>query len=207
MCLRHKEACKMTDESLALKAKNGDEIAMNELLTSYKTAVTRQARSYFLIGGDMEDIVQEGMIGLYKAIISFNPDRSASFKTFASVCIKHQIQSAIKVASSEKNKILSSALPIWEQSEVDDEYESRLEILIPSNLPSPDDKVIAHESLQELKKKIKQTLSPLEIKVLNLYLKGYSYSEISDVGDISKKSIDNALTRIKNKLTFLKKAE
>lgn len=197
----------MTDEILAIKAKDGDENAMNELLTNYKSIVNRIARSYFLVGGDMEDIVQEGMIGLYKAVVSFNPARNASFKTFATVCIKHQIQTAIKIASSEKNKILSSALPIWEQSESEDDYESRIEIIIPSNLPSPDDKVIASENIKELKTKIKKTLSPLEVKVLNLYLKGYNYSEISNLGEISKKSIDNALTRIKNKLTFLKKAE
>lgn len=197
----------MTDEILALNAKAGDEIAMNELLIKYKSIVNKIARSYFLVGGDMEDIIQEGTIGLYKAILGFNPNRSTSFKTFAVVCIKHQIQTAIKIASSEKNKILSSALPIWEQSDGEEDYESRLEIIIPSDLPSPDDSLIANENIQELKAKIKKSLSPLEVKVLNLYLKGYSYKEISDLGEISKKSIDNALTRIKNKLTFLKKAE
>lgn len=197
----------MTDEILALNAKAGDEIAMNELLIKYKSIVNKIARSYFLVGGDMEDIIQEGTIGLYKAILGFNPNRSTSFKTFAVVCIKHQIQTAIKIASSEKNKILSSALPIWEQSDGEEDYESRLEIIIPSDLPSPDDSLIANENIRELKAKIKKSLSPLEVKVLNLYLKGYSYNEISDIGEISKKSIDNALTRIKNKLTFLKKAE
>lgn len=196
----------MTDELLAAKAKNGDENAMNELLTKYKNTVNMLARSYFLVGGDMEDIVQEGMIGLYKAICSFSPTKHASFKTFASICIKHQIQNAIRKASSQKNMLLSSALPICEQEDGEDDVE-KSEIILPSSLPSPDDTVIANESIQELKKKINDTLSNLEIKILSLYLKGYSYNEISNIGGYSKKSIDNALSRIKNKLTFLKKAE
>lgn len=197
----------MTEEELITKAKSGDENALNSLLSDYKNTVNKIARSYFLVGGDMEDIVQEGMIGLYKAILHYSPQRNASFKTFANVCIKHQIQSAIKIASSEKNQVLSNALPIWDKSEIDDEGENRIEIIVPSALPSPDDKVIAYENMQELKAKIKKTLSPMEVKVLSLYLRGYNYNEISNLGEMSKKSIDNALTRIKNKLSFLKKAE
>lgn len=197
----------MSEEKLALLAQNGDESAMNELLIKYKSVAAKLARSYFLVGGDMEDIVQEGMIGLYKAIITFRENKHASFKTYATVCIRHQIQSAIKKASSEKNMLLSSALPIWEQTADEDDYDSKLEIIIPSALPEPLTKVIASENVQELKQKLKKTLSPMEIKVLNLYLKGYSYNEISEKGDLPKKSIDNALSRIKNKLSFLKKAE
>ncbi len=195
----------MTDEILALKAKDGDEEAMNELLTKYKSTVNMLARSYFLVGGDMEDIVQEGMIGLYKAILSFSKEK-ASFKTFATICIKHQIQTAIRKASSQKNMLLSSALPIYELEDNEDDAD-KSEIILPSQLPSPDDTILANENMTELKKKIKQSLSTMEIKILALYLKGYSYNEISDIGGYSKKSIDNALSRIKNKLTFLKKAE
>ncbi len=195
----------MTDELLALKAKNGEEEAMNELLTKYKSTVNMLARSYFLIGGDMEDIVQEGMIGLYKAILSFSGEK-ASFKTFAHICIKHQIQTAIRKASSQKNMLLSSALPIYELEDNEDDMDKN-EIILPSQLPSPDDTILANENIKELKKKINENLSNLEIKVLSLYLKGYSYNEISEIGEISKKSIDNALSRIKNKLNFLKKAE
>ena len=197
----------MSEEKLALLAQNGDESAMNELLIKYKSVAAKLARSYFLVGGDMEDIVQEGMIGLYKAIITFRENKHASFKTYATVCIRHQIQSAIKKASSEKNMLLSSALPIWEQTADEDDYDSKLEIIIPSALPEPLTKVIASENVQELKQKLKKTLSPMEIKGLNLYLKGYTYNEISEKGDLPKKSIDNALSRIKNKLSFLKKAE
>ena len=156
-----------------------------------------------MTGGDIEDIIQEGMIGLYKAIMHFNGSKNASFTTFATICIKNQIQSAIKVASSDKNKALSSALPIAEQVDDDDE-DGEVEIIIPSLLPSPDDKVISKEHLKEIATIIKKTLSDMEYKVLYLYLKGYNYDEISKASGLNKKSIDNALTRIKSKLAFLK---
>lgn len=193
----------MTDEELSLKAQEGDESAVKSLLSSYKSLVNQIARSYFLTGGDIEDIVQEGMIGLYKAIMHYKDNKTASFKTFASTCIKNQIQSAVRVASAEKNKILSTALPIIDQINGDDE-DDKVEIIFPSDLPSPDDKVIEKERICEIIKQIKATLSPMELKVLSLYLKGYNYNEISKIGGFSKKSIDNALTRIKNKLAFLK---
>lgn len=193
----------MTDEELSLKAQEGDESSVDILLSKYKSLVNKIARSYFLTGGDIEDIAQEGMIGLYKAIIHFNQQKNASFKTFASTCIKHQIQSAIRIASSEKNKVLSSAIPLINQTDNDEDEELK-ELPIPSDLPSPDDKLIEKEKLQEIKQKIYQKLTPLELKVLSLYLKGYSYNEISQIGNINKKSIDNALSRIKTKLSFLK---
>lgn len=193
----------MTDEELSLKAQEGDESSIDILLSKYKSLVNKIARSYFLTGGDIEDIAQEGMIGLYKAIIHFNQQKNASFKTFASTCIKHQIQSAIRIASSEKNKVLSSAIPLIDQTDNDEDEELK-ELPIPSDLPSPDDKLIEKEKLQEIKQKIYQKLTPLELKVLSLYLKGYSYNEISQIENINKKSIDNALSRIKTKLSFLK---
>lgn len=194
----------LSDEELASFAQNNDEMAVNTLLKKYKSLVNQIARSYFLTGGDMEDIVQEGMIGLYKAIMHFKSTKSASFKTFASTCIKNQVQSAVRVASSEKNKVLSSAIPIIDQLNSDEEDEK--EIIFPSDLPSPDEKLIEKESLKEIMTKIKETLSSLELKVLTLYLKGYSYNEIAKISNLNKKSIDNALTRIKNKLSFLRQS-
>lgn len=192
----------LTDEELSPLAQNGDENAVNTLLKKYKSLVNQIARSYFLTGGDMEDIVQEGMIGLYKAVMNYKAGKSASFKTFASTCIKHQVQSAVRVASSEKNRILSTALPIIDQLNSEDEDEK--EIIFPSDLPSPDETLIEKERLNEIVKKIKDVLSEMELKVLVLYLKGYSYNEIANIENISKKSIDNALSRIKNKLAFLR---
>ncbi len=191
-----------SDEELALLAQGGNEKALNDLLKKYKSLVNQIARSYFLTGGDIEDIVQEGMIGLYKAIMHYKSNKTASFKTFASTCIKNQVQSAVRVASSEKNKILSTALPIIDQLNSDEEDEK--EIIFPSDLPSPDEQLIEKERMNEIVDKIKKSLSSMELKVLNLYLKGYSYNEISKISNLSKKSIDNALSRIKNKLSFLK---
>lgn len=193
----------MTEEKLIFEAQKGNAEQLNTLLSSFKSLVNKIARSYFLIGGDMEDIVQEGMIGLYKAILNYSPDKHASFKTFASTCIKHQIQTAVKVASSEKNMILSTAMPIAERLKQDDD-EEELEILVPSSLPLPDDKILEQERIKELNSIITKTLSPLENKILSLYLKGYSYTEIAHIGNINKKSVDNALSRIKTKLSFLK---
>jgi len=150
----------------------------------------------------MEDIVQEGMIGLYKSITHFDNQKNASFKTFATTCIKHQIQSAVRIASSEKNKLLSQALPIAEDHNEEDDEE--IELLIPSSLPSPDDEVLKNEKRFEIYSIINQNLSDMEKKILALYLKGYSYNEISEIANLSKKSIDNGLSRIKNKLSNLK---
>ncbi len=193
----------MTDEEIVIKAQNGDENAVNELLSKYKSLISKLSRSYFLIGGDIEDILQEGMIGLYKAIMNFKDKKNASFKTFATTCIRNQIQSAIRVASSEKNKVLSSALPIMEKNNNEDD-EEEVEIIVPSSLPLPEDQVLEKEKVKEIFDAIKSSLSSLEYKVLLLYLKGFNYNEISKSMNISKKSIDNALTRIKNKLSFLK---
>ena len=194
----------MTEEMLIQKAQTGDGGAMATLLEQYKSLVNKIPRSYFLLGGEIEDIVQEGMIGLYKAILHYSTEKIASFKTFAATCIKHQIQTAVKMASSEKNKVLSAALPFAERVS-HDEDEEEVEIIVPSSLPLPDDKVLERERMHEIKKSIIKTLSPLELKILSLYLKGYSYNEISNIAKLSKKSIDNGLTRIKNKLSFLKK--
>lgn len=190
-------------EELIEKAQNGDENAIEKLLSSYKPLVNKIARSYFLTGGDIEDLVQEGMIGLYKAIKTFKKGKTASFMTYAGTCIKNQIQSAVRVASSEKNMVLSTALPIERNDSFDDE-EEEIEIVLPSPLPKPDEKIENKENFETITKQIVKSLSQLELKILISYLKGYNYSEIAQQNNISKKSVDNALSRIKTKLSFLK---
>ena len=170
---------KLTDEELLERIKNGDDKAENEIFARYKDLVTKISRGYFIVGGDLEDLVQEGMIGLYKAIKGYSGHKETTFKTFAIICIKHQIQTAIKRANTNKNKPLSSAI---------------------SFQSFQDGKVIDKENYQNLKQTIKSCLSEMEYKVLQLYLKGYSYKEISNVLRINSKSIDNSLTRIKTKL-------
>lgn len=190
-------------EELIEKAQNGDENAIEKLLSSFKPLVNKIARSYFLTGGDIEDLVQEGMIGLYKAIKTFKKGKTASFMTYAGTCVKNQIQTAVRIASSEKNMVLSTALPIDSKESFDDE-EEEIEIVLPSPLPKPDEKVENKENFETITKQIVKSLSQLELKILISYLKGYNYSEIAQQNNISKKSVDNALSRIKNKLSFLK---
>lgn len=191
------------EEKLLQKAQVGNEEAIEQLFSIYKPLVNKIARSYFLTGGDVEDLVQEGMIGLFKAIKNFKEDKNASFKTFATTCIKNQIQSAVRVASSEKNMILSTALSIEQPSNFEDD-EDEIEIVLPSPLPKPDEKIENKENFKQITKKIILALSHLELKILIGYLKGYNYNEIANQNKISKKSVDNALSRIKNKLSFLK---
>ncbi len=189
----------ITDEELLIKIKEGNEQAENTLLTRYKDLVVKISRGYFIVGGDLEDLIQEGMIGLYKAVKNYNPSKDASFKTFAIICIKHQIQTAIKSAQANKNKPLSSAVSL--QSFTNSNNES-LDFL-PMELvfeTTPAEKIIDKENYLHLKQDIKASLSEMEFKVLQLYLKGYSYKEISHTLNLSSKSIDNCLSRIKTKL-------
>ena len=191
----------LSDEELVCKAKLGDENAENELLELYKGLVVKLARSYFILGGEMEDIVQEGMIGLYKAIKGYDKKKNASFKTFATMCIKHQIQSAIKVANAKKNSPLSNSVSLQSFSENSDDDD-----FLPANLifqVSPDEKIINKERYKNLLEEIRKMLSEKEMKVLRLYLKGYTYKEIGKILKMPYKSIDNSLSRIKTKLRSL----
>lgn len=190
----------ISDEQLLEKVRKGDEMAENELIDRYKNLSTKISRGYFIVGGDYEDTIQEGMIGLYKAIKNYSPEKCASFKTFAIMCIKHQIQTAIKKANTNKNKLLSSAVSLQSFSgNTSHETIDYLPIeLIFSTTPAED--AIEKESYQQLKTIIKESLSKLEIKVLKDYLQGYSYKEIASRLQISAKSIDNCLSRIKSKL-------
>ncbi len=190
----------ISDEEFIEKIRNGDQEYELELLSKYKDLVVKISRCYFITGGDLEDIIQEGMIGLYKAIKNYNEKKDASFKTFAVMCIKHQIQSAIKKSNANKNKPLSSAISF--QNFTEDGNGENMEYL-PVELVldlSPEDEAIHKEEYRHLKAKIKEILSPLEYKVLTYYLQGYSYKEISQGLNVSSKSIDNSLSRIKNKL-------
>ena len=193
-----------TDEELVKKAQEGDSDSELELFSRYKNALRKISRSYFLIGGDVEDLIQEGMIGLLKAIKGFSPEKNVNFSAFAVLCINRQVQTAVKKASSLKNMVLSTALPLTGGSEKEDEEDGDLEIIIPSPEPTPEEMMISKESVKEIKEAIKKKLSKMEIKVLSSYLKGQSYKLISNETGLNSKSIDNALSRIKKKLEFLK---
>ena len=180
----------MEENKLVEMAKT-DEVAFETLLQNYKVLVSKIARSYYIVGGEMDDLVQEGMIGLYKAINSYDAQKQASFKTFATLCIKRQIQTAIKKAMSNKSKMFHSL--------IDNETISFLNI--GSNKENPEKNYISQENYNIITDEIKNTLSKLEKKVLLQYLEGYTYDQIAENLNMNKKSVDNALNRIRNKLS------
>ncbi len=198
----------LNDEQLIEKAKNGNELALDFLMDRYKVLASKIARSYFLVGAEYEDLLQEAMIGLYKAYISYNKNNKASFSTFARTCITRNVQTAVKTANRKKNQILNSSISLTNQGGLKKQGETEdeeINLIIPSNSLSPDEKLIESENMQNIKEKIKQVLSKFELDVLVLYLQGYSYTQIAQKLNLNNKSIDNALSRIRHKLSFLKR--
>ena len=195
----------LTDEELIELVQQQDETAENQLFERYKDLVTKISRGYFIVGGDIEDLIQEGMIGLYRAIKGFKQGKDATFKTFAVICIKHQIHAAIKKSLAKKNLPLSTAVS-FQTFDKDKESEEYLPLELVLDI-TPAEHAIDKENLVALKQNIKECLSNFEIKVLKLYLQGFSYIEIANKLEIAKKSIDNALLRIRTKLREKLKVE
>lgn len=197
----------MEDIDLIRKAKQGDETSLELLLAKFKPLACKIARKYFLAGQDEEDLYQEAMIGLFKAEQSFNETAGQDFKSFATLCINRQIQTAVKNSNRKKNKILNESISLNNQGGID-VYESndeeQLYFIIPSSSPLPDDELIYKEKVDEIKNAIDQKLSTYERKVLSLYLKGLSYKEMGQILEKETKSIENCLSRIKSKLSYLK---
>ncbi len=196
-----KYAAKSDDELVTL-AKT-DEYAFEFLVTKYKCIVLSKARGYFLVGADREDIIQEGMIGLVKAIRDYRPEREASFKGFAEICINRQIITAIKSATRQKhiplNTYVSLSRPVYEHDE-NEENRTMLDIIQCDSSMNPEERVLIEESYRGMDEKIMKALSRFEQNVLEHYLEGDSYAEISKKISKPVKSIDNALQRIKKKL-------
>ncbi len=191
----------MTDEAIVRVAQqDGDGAALEYLLNKYKNFVRTKARSYFLIGADHEDIVQEGMIGLYKAIRDFREDRLSSFRAFAELCITRQIITAIKTATRQKhiplNSYISLNRPIYEE----DSDRTLLDVITEETPSNPEEMLIDREDLSVIEGRIGSMLSELEKQVLIRYIEGKSYVEISEEMNRHVKSVDNALQRIKRKL-------
>ncbi len=187
-----------TDEELVSDIRVGDQEALEYLIHKYKNFVRAKARSYFLIGADHEDIVQEGMIGLYKAIRDFRGDKLASFKAFAELCITRQIITAIKTATRQKHIPLNSYVSLDKPSH--DDSDRTLYDTLTGGRTNPEEIYINREEHSDIEDKISQILSDLERKVLMLYLDGRSYQEIAVDLNRHVKSIDNALQRVKRKL-------
>ena len=189
-----------TDEELALLAQQGDDAALEYLLNKYKNFVRFKARSYFLIGADHEDIVQEGMIGLYKAIRDFKPEKLSSFRAFAELCITRQIITAIKTATRQKHIPLNSYVSLNKPIYDDESDRTLLDVITEGRVANPEDMLISQEDVGLIEDRIGQMLSSLEREVLSAYLDGKSYQEIAQELDRHVKSIDNALQRVKRKL-------
>ena len=190
----------MADEQIVKLAQDADGAALEYLLNKYKNFVRTKARSYFLIGADHEDIVQEGMIGLYKAIRDYRAEKLSSFRAFAELCVTRQIITAIKTATRQKhiplNSYISLNKPIYEE----DSDRTLLDVMAEEGRSNPEDMIIDREDLSMIEGKIGQMLSDLEKDVLVRYMDGKSYVEIADEMHRHVKSIDNALQRIKRKL-------
>ena len=190
----------VSDEDLVGWARHGDDDALARLLQKYRGFARVKARSYFLVGADREDIVQEGMIGLYKAVRDFNPDLQTSFHAFAELCITRQIITAIKTATRQKHGPLNNYVSLSRPVVADDDGERCLGDVLPAGSCDPADLVISAERIRALQVHVDAALSDLEAEVLRLYVDGKSYQEIADLLQRHVKSIDNALQRIKRKL-------
>ena len=190
----------LTDEEIVAYARTGDDQAQEYLIYKYRNFVRAKARSYFLIGADREDIIQEGMIGLYKAIRDFRADKLSSFRAFAELCITRQIITAIKTATRQKHIPLNSYISLNKPIYDEDSDRTLMDVLSGTKLSDPEDLVISQEDFNHIEGKIGELLSDLEWEVLTSYLQGKSYQEIAVDLDRHVKSIDNALQRVKRKL-------
>ena len=192
----------LSDEELVARYQRGETAAADYLVEKYKNLVRMKARSYFLVGADHDDLIQEGMIGLYKAIRDYEPEHQAVFMTFASLCISRQIRTAVTASNRQKNAPLNSYVsldsPVSDETDEDaklsDVLESRVE-------KSPEEIFFANEQKEDQLTRLLACLTKLERQVLELYLEGMSYTQIAKALDKPAKSIDNAIQRIRAKAT------
>lgn len=190
----------MTEEEIVVEAKNGNSRAQEYVISKYESFVKVKSKSYFLIGADKEDIYQEGMIGLYKAIRDFNYEKSTTFRGFAELCITRQIITAIKTATRQKHIPLNTYVSLNKPVSEDDSERTLLDILSSMKISDPEALIIGKEEKAQIEDAIARVLSDLEMEVLQSYLDGKSYQEIACDLDRHAKSIDNALQRVKRKL-------
>ncbi|HPJ75350.1 MAG TPA: sigma-70 family RNA polymerase sigma factor [Clostridia bacterium] len=197
----------MTDNSLEQlinKAKNGDVIAMDVLLKKYSYLVRKRANGLFLIGADKDDLLQEGMIGLFKAVISYNEEKDASFDTFASLCINRQMISAIRGANRYKHKLLNEYISIYSD---ENQQETQYAVSIPDNKFNPENIITQEETIEHILSKISSRLSKMESDVFDLLIEGQTITFMCKTLEKDAKSIDNAIQRVKNKVRNILKEE
>lgn len=191
---------KKTDEELIMDFRGGDTAIMDYLLEKYKPMVKKKAKAMYLLGGDSDDLIQEGMIGLFKAVRDYDSAQEASFGTFAQICVTRQLYSAIRASRRKKHFPLNSYISLYDNEEISEEKESELiQIQNVASTNNPEDLVIHKESEDSFMNELEGNLSELERKVLYLHLLGTDYRTIAELLGKSPKAVDNALQRIKTK--------
>ena len=193
-----------TDEQLLARIREGDDEAERLLYERYKQLVRSRAHSYFLIGADHEDLVQEGMLGLYKAVCEYAPDKAASFHSFAELCVTRQILSAIKNATRKKHTPLNHYVSLNRSPVKEDGELTLLDTVRSLSVADPEDVLIGRENFEQMVVYLEKALSPMERRVLSLYLDGLSYPQIAARIEKPLKSVDNAMQRVKHKLEIFR---
>lgn len=187
------------DEQLVTLSQQGDELATEKLLERYKNMVRIKSWPYYIIGADREDLVQEGMIGLFKAVRDYSPGHEMSFRSFADLCVHRQIITAIKRATRKKHAPLNTYVSIY-RNEDEESERPLIDTVQTVRTENPEELFISGESLEGMRDMLEDMLSPLEKRVLDLFLDGHSYQEIAQIIGRGTKTVDNALQRIKKKL-------
>lgn len=201
----------LTDEQVVIQIRNGEMLGIDYLLDKYKAIVKKKARALYLIGGEQEDLVQEGMIGLYHAIRDFDPNKEVTFQKFAQLCIARQMYTAIKASNRKKNIPLNTYVslytPVGDEENVLEDVISFMDVMMLKRTMNPEELVIDRENTAMLEEELLKRLSEMEIEVVKLYISGMKYTEIAEHLKKEPKSIDNALQRIRAKLNLILKEE
>ena len=194
----------MTDEKLIENVKQEDQTALNCLIERYNDLVTMKANKFFMVGAEKEDMIQEGMIGLYKAVKSFDTEKENSFKTFANMCIERQLITAVKNSNRQKHIPLNSSVSLNAAAYEDNEDMDKLDVLNIKTLNDPSDIIADREYFKSIEEQIKENLSKFELLVLSEYEKGKSYAAIAEKLNAKIKSVDTAIQRIRKKANKIK---
>ena len=197
---------RMTDEKLIENVKQEDQTALNCLIERYNDLVTMKANKFFMVGAEKEDMIQEGMIGLYKAIKSFDTEKQNSFKTFANMCVERQLITAVKNSNRQKHIPLNSSVSLNSAAYEDNEDMDKMDVLDIKMMNDPSDIIADREYFENMESKIKENLSSFELQVLKEYEKGKSYAAIAEKLNAKVKSVDTAIQRIRKKANKIKES-
>ncbi len=194
-----------TDEALVKEAQEGSAVSLEEIILRYRGYVAAIAKAYYIAGAEDEDIMQEGMIGLFKAVMDYKPEKKSSFKTFAAICVNAQLKTAIKSANRKKHGPLNSYVSLDKQAYDDTDDVTLMDTVVTPDNQNPENIVIDRENMDGINTELNKALSKLELEVLVCYLEGLSYQEIAERVNRDVKSVDNAIQRIKKKMESILK--